>query len=146
MTSTSRHRLQPPHLHLPSRPAPAHPTLPQRRTSGGIMDHVNASEATRLESHCCGSHGQQALFTSHPHSPPPPPPPLKSYRHSCDAALSLPLDVTLGEKKRKMKRSERGREDSRRARAYFGYSATIKMRHPLTHEFTSGEKLVFMRL
>lgn len=113
--------------------SPAPPTLPQRCTSGVIMDHVNASEATRLESHCCSAHGQLL-------------PPPKSYRHSCDAGLSFPLDVTLREKKRKMKRSEREKEDPRRACAYFGYSATIKMRHPLAQEFTSGEKLLLMCL
>lgn len=51
---------------LPSRPG-SPPTLPQRCASGVIMDHVNASEATRLESHCCCAHGQQAPPA--PHTP-----------------------------------------------------------------------------
>lgn len=56
----------------PSPVPPVSPRLPQRRTSGVIMDHVNASEATRLESHCCGVHDQQALFSRPPLSPPLP--------------------------------------------------------------------------
>lgn len=131
-TSTSLHRLQPPHLQsLPSqRGSPDSPPAVHVRGNNGSCE-------------CVWRHGWTAIVAARTANRRPPP---KSYRHSCDAALSLPLDVTLREKKRKMKRSEREKEDPRRARAYFGYSATIKMRHPLAHEFTSGEKLLLMCL
>lgn len=35
-------------------------SLTQRCMSGIIMDHANAHETTRLESHCCRAHGERA--------------------------------------------------------------------------------------
>lgn len=63
-------------------------SLAQRCMSGIIMDHANAHETTRLESHCCRAHGECALLVS-----------LRWNRHSCDAALCL--DVALSRRKEK---------------------------------------------